>query len=57
MITRLLLQKLLDIEKAVGRGDPMAVRTMVMEAEECVLQMEREFLDTLSENERLRRAA
>jgi hypothetical protein len=46
-----------EIRKAVGRKDPMVIPSLVLEAEDCVLQMERELMASLLENERIRRAA
>lgn len=48
-----LMAKLVQIERAVG-GTNLAVRAMVMEAEESVLQLEQQMIETLGENERLR---
>jgi hypothetical protein len=45
------LTKLLEVERAITRGDYQAVLLLVMEAEECVLQVERETLKTLGEHE------
>ena len=56
-IATTLLRKLRDISEAVGRGDPRAIPSIVLEAEDCVLQMERELMTSLNENERLRRQA
>jgi hypothetical protein len=53
----ILLEKLLSIKKAIERGDPVTVPAMLVDAEDCVLQMERELILALRENERLRRAA
>jgi hypothetical protein len=53
----ILLEKLRNINKAIERGDPMVVPAMLVDAEDCVLQMERELIVALRENERLRRAA
>lgn len=53
MNTAELLKKLLEIELAVGRTNQVA-RAMVLEAEESVLQLERQMIGTLRGNERLR---
>ncbi len=45
------LAKLLEIERAVFRGDYLVVHALVVEAEECVLQMEREMLEALREHQ------
>jgi hypothetical protein len=54
IVTRL-LEALREINKAVERGEPRVIPSMVLEAENCVLQMERELTVSLRENERLRR--
>ena len=56
-IATTLLVKLREISEAVGRGDPSVVPSIVLEAEDCVLQMERELMVSFKENERLRRPA
>jgi hypothetical protein len=53
----ILLNKLREIHEAVKSGEPKAIPPMLLEAEDCVLQMERELMEELRENERLRRAA
>jgi hypothetical protein len=55
-MTRLLLDLLLDIEKAVGSGDPLVIRAMLMAAEDCVLEVERELMQALEDEEGLRSA-
>jgi hypothetical protein len=55
--TATVLGKLLEIENAIFRGDYLAVHSLVMEAEECVLQMEREMLKALRERQGHDRAA
>jgi len=57
MKTQALLGILLEIEQAVGRWDPMVVRELVIEAESYVLEVERELIEVLQDNERLRRTA
>lgn len=52
-----LLGKLREIKTAVERGDPTAIHPMLIEAEDYVLQMERELMTSLSENERIRRSS
>jgi hypothetical protein len=53
----ILLEKLLEIKRAIQCEDTTAMSMMLVEAEDCVLQMERELIAALRENERLRRAA
>jgi hypothetical protein len=49
-----LIAKLSEIERNAGKGDPVVVRAMVIEAQEGVLHAERELIATFRENERLR---
>ena len=56
-IATALLGKLREIDKAIERGETTVIRPMVLDAEDCVLQMERELMTLLVETERLRRAA
>lgn len=56
-IATTLLDTLREIKEAVERGEPRVIPSMVLEAENCVLQMEREVMTSLSENERLRGTA
>ncbi|MGD0367337.1 MAG: hypothetical protein ABSA94_07755 [Acidobacteriaceae bacterium] len=56
-IATILLGKLADVGNAVGRKDPMVIPALLLEAEDCVLQMERELMASLLENKRLRCAA
>jgi ribosomal protein L18E len=56
-IATTLLEKLRDINKAIERGDTTVIPPMVLDAEDCVLQMERELMASLVETERLRRPA
>jgi hypothetical protein len=53
-IATMLLDTLREIKEAVQRGEPGVIPSMVLEAEDCVLQMEQELMTSLSENERLR---
>jgi hypothetical protein len=46
MNTTLLLEKLIEIERALGRGDVRAIYPLVMDAEECVLRMQRDFIQS-----------
>jgi hypothetical protein len=48
------LQKLLDIERAVGRADDMTIRCMLMEAQGEAVSVHAELLRTLAEMGRLR---
>jgi len=54
MTAAILIAKLVQIESAVGRAHPFAVRNMVLEAQGCVLEMEQEMIEILRENGRLR---
>jgi hypothetical protein len=54
-IATLLLEKLREINRAIKRGDSASIPSIILEAEDCVMQMERELLLSLNENERLRR--
>lgn len=49
-----LINKLMEIERAVGHARTAEVHAMVLEAQGCVLEMQREMIDTLRENGRLR---
>jgi hypothetical protein len=40
----MLLEKLLEIERAIKRGDIPAAYALIMDAEDCALQVERELL-------------
>jgi hypothetical protein len=57
VLATFVLEKLREISKAVERGKPRAIPPMLLQAEVCVLQMERELLVEIRENERLRRSA
>ncbi len=54
MLTTTLLEKLLDIERAVGLTDRMTVRKMLMDLETQVLRLQQELLAALDEVRRLR---
>lgn len=43
----LLLQKLIGIERSIGKVDCTTLRAMVLEAQEFVLQMQKERAETL----------
>ena len=49
----ILIAKLLLIENAIERVHPLTLRSMVLEVEGCVLEMEQEMIETLRENGRL----
>ncbi|HEY1498332.1 MAG TPA: hypothetical protein VGF88_02020 [Acidobacteriaceae bacterium] len=49
-----LISQLLEIERAIGNGDLTRMRSMVFEAEETVLGIEKEMIEILIENESLR---
>lgn len=54
MTAAILIAKLLEVEKAIGKAHPSTLRHMVLEAQGCVLEMECEIIDTLRDNRRLR---
>jgi hypothetical protein len=54
-IATLLLEKLREINRAVNSGDAASIPSIILEAEDCVMQMERALMLSLNENERLRR--
>lgn len=54
MNAALLLQKLSEIVRLSAAGDPVAMLNQVMEAQDLVLQMQRDQMDILRENTRLR---
>ena len=41
-----ILEKLLEIDRAVGRQDTVAVRRKIMEAQDCVLSMQKAQMET-----------
>lgn len=49
-----LIEKLVEIERAVGRARTADVHSMVLEAQGCVLEIQRQIIETLRENTRLR---
>ena len=55
MNTKALLEKLIEIERALAHGHYTTARSLVLEAEESVLQMEREMIRI--QTEKLRRSA
>ena len=55
MNTQVLLQKLVEIEHALHRGDYLAVHQLVLEAQDRVLHIEREMIDLQAD--KVRRSA
>jgi hypothetical protein len=55
MMTTILLEMLVEIERELQRTNYSAAHSLVMEAEDCVLQIEREMIHL--QTEKLRRAA
>ena len=53
----MLLEKLLEIERSLGRVDPLTVRTMLMEAQTEALHMEQELIGALAELHQIREDA
>lgn len=49
-----LIDKLVEIERAVGRTRTAEVHALVLEAQGCVLEIQRQVIETLRENARLR---
>ncbi|HEX4029418.1 MAG TPA: hypothetical protein VHX20_03595 [Terracidiphilus sp.] len=43
----MLIGKLLDIERALGVEDTASLRTRVIDAQECVLRMQKQLIDDL----------
>lgn len=54
MNAALLLEKLSEIVRLSAAGDPVAILRQVMEAQDLVLQMQRDQMEVLRENSRLR---
>lgn len=54
MLTTLLLNTLLEVERSVGRLDALAVRRMLMEAQQHILGIEQERIALLREIQQLR---
>ena len=52
-----LIALLLEIERAVGKCDPLVIRRMVLEAEEGVMRLEQQLTAALHENLILRQRA
>jgi hypothetical protein len=51
MNTAHLIAQLLEIEQAIGKLEPARIRSMVFEAEETVLDLEKQMIDILLESE------
>lgn len=47
MSTRILLQKLIDIEKSIGKETDKTILYMVLDAEDHLLEMQREMTESL----------
>lgn len=45
---------LVDIDRLVGKGDPMVIREMIMAAQDGVLRLQQQLVATLENNGRLR---
>jgi len=54
MLTTILLEKLLEIERQVGHADNLAIRNMLMDAEADVMQAHQELVELLEQVRRLR---
>jgi hypothetical protein len=54
MKAAVLMSRLLEVERAIGKAHPVKLREMVLEAQGCVLELEQEMIDTLRECGRLR---
>lgn len=50
--TTVLLKKLLTIERAIGTADHTTLRELVNEAEECLLQMQKERVESFMQDAR-----
>lgn len=53
MLTTILLEKLLEIERQVGHADNLAIRKMPMDAEADVMRVHQELIETLEQLRRL----
>jgi hypothetical protein len=51
--TTILLQKLIDIEKSIGNETNRAILDKIFDAENCVLDMQRELIESLRREPRL----
>jgi hypothetical protein len=54
MSTAILIAKLLEIEQAVGKSDPIRIRAMVLDAQGCALELEQQLIQALKESQTLR---
>jgi hypothetical protein len=54
MNAEILIRKLIEIGFALGNEKPSRVCSLVMEAQDCALQLQRDFAALRLENERLR---
>jgi len=50
----ILVAKLLEIERSIGKADPVKVRAMVLEAQGHVLELEQQLIQAMAETQRLR---
>jgi hypothetical protein len=50
--TTILLQKLIDIEKSIGKETDRAILEKIFDAENCVLEMQREMIESLRKEPR-----
>lgn len=48
-----LIEKLIEIERALGSGDTIALRNLVMEAQECALMLQKKAVEDHSSELRL----
>ena len=55
MNTTTLLEKLVEVDRALQNSNPMAARALLLQAEDCVLQIERDMIDVQAE--KLRQAS
>lgn len=53
MKTKALLEKLMDVERALQRGECYAAQKHLFDAQDCVLQIEREMIEMQAEKVRL----
>lgn len=51
MNTARLITQLLEIEQAIGKVDPARIRGMLFEAEESVLELEKQMIEILTDYE------
>lgn len=54
MSAAILISKLLEIERSLGKCDPVKIRAIVLEAQGCVLELEQQLIETMGEMQRLR---